>query len=227
MSDELMRTELPPLPRRLQHLPVVRGYPVPWFVAWIDGVPDFRISDRQKWHRAIRERRCWVCGEALGVHLAFVIGPMCGINRTTTEPPCHLACAVWSARACPFLARPHARRRDVDEAIEVHQPGGTPLLRNPGVTLIWITRTYRLFDDGRGNPLIEIGLADAVQWWAEGRAATREEVQRSVESGYPALLEVAEQQDAQQPDAGAVAELSRRALAFLSVYPRERAGADA
>ena len=219
--EESLRPELPTLPPRLRSLPLARGYPVPWFVAWIDGVPDFRISDRQKYARAIRERRCWVCGDRLGVHLAFVIGPMCGINRTTTEPPCHLDCADWSARACPFLARPHARRRDVDEAIETHHPGGIPLLRNPGVTLVWITRGYRLFDDGHGKPLIRIGLPEAVRWYAEGRPATRAEVQASVAGGYPALLDVAATQEAQEPRCGAVAELARLAGAFETLYPEE------
>lgn len=219
MPDELLRPDLPPLPRRIRQLPVVRGYPVPWFVAWIDGVPDFRISDREKFRRAIRARRCWVCGERLGVHLVFVLGPMCGINRTTTEPPCHLDCADWSARACPFLARPHARRREVEDALTVHHPGGVPLLRNPGVALLWITREYALFDDGHGRPLIRVGPPMAVRWYAEGRDATREEVAASIESGYPALLEMAETQDRDQPGAGAVDELARRALAFLSLYP--------
>ena len=216
-----IRPEIPPLPRRLRGLPVSRGYAVPWFVAWLDGAPDFRVSDPVKWRRAIRERRCWICGEALGVHLAFVIGPMCGINRTTTEPPGHLECAIWSAQACPFLTRPHARRREVDAADAI-SPGGIPILRNPGVTLIWTTRTYRLFDDGHGKPLIEIGLPEAVRWYAEGRLATRAEVAYSVDTGYPALLEVAAGQDAETPGIGAVAELERRMRAFVACYPPEQ-----
>src|SRR5215831_3288717 len=108
-----LRSELTELPRRLKALPVdARGYPVPWFVAWHDGVPDFRIADTAKWRRAVRERRCWVCGDRLGRYLAFVIGPMCGINRTTTEPPLHRECAEWSVMNCPFLVRPHAKRRE-------------------------------------------------------------------------------------------------------------------
>jgi hypothetical protein len=218
--SESLRPEVLPLPARVQQLPIARGYPVPWFVEWVDGVPDFRVMNRARWRRAIEERRCWICGGPLGVHLAFVLGPMCGINRTTTEPPCHAACAEWAARACPFLSRPHAHRRDLPpEQVNANQPG-LPLLRNPGVTLIWYTRVYSLFPDGHGNQLIEIGPADRVKWYAEGRPATREEVQHSIETGYPALLEVATQQDAAEPGAGAVAELSRRALAFIALYPR-------
>jgi hypothetical protein len=66
---------------------------VPWFVAWFDGKPEFRAMDGLKWIRAVREHLCWVCGGRLGVWQTFVLGPMCGINRTTVEPPCHLECA--------------------------------------------------------------------------------------------------------------------------------------
>jgi hypothetical protein len=38
-----LRPELTELPLRMRGLPLdERGYPVPWFVAWIDGKPEFR-----------------------------------------------------------------------------------------------------------------------------------------------------------------------------------------
>jgi LAGLIDADG-like domain len=88
------------VPDRLKKLPVYRGYPVPWFVDWIGDVPEFRAMDGDKWHLAINNKLCWVCGEQLGRFMTFVVGPMCGINRTTSEPPCHLECAQWSVRNC-------------------------------------------------------------------------------------------------------------------------------
>lgn len=221
MTGDALRPDLPPLPDRVRRLPIARGYPVPWFVAWIDGAPDFRVAGTDKFRRAVRERRCWICGDRLGRHLAFVIGPMCGINRTTTEPPCHLECADWSARACPFLARPQAKRRDHEALrLELDAPMvGLPILRNPGVTLIWVTREYRVFDDGRGHPLLRLGEPDRVFWYAEGRAATRAEVSASIVSGLPALQAVAEEQDAQAPGTGAAAALARLAADFERLYP--------
>lgn len=189
------RPELGTLPERIAKLPVHRGYPVPWFVDWTDGEPEFRAMDPDKWRRAVRDRVCWVCGEPLGKYLAFVIGPMCGVNRTTTEPPCHLDCAEWSARFCPFLSRPHMVRRE-DDAINAArflvQGAGLPILRNPGVACVWITLTYTTFRDPRNRPLIELGEPVNVRWFAEGRKASRAEVNASIESGMPALREMAD-----------------------------------
>ena len=148
MNTIPLRTDLPPIPLRMRSLPVFRGYPVPWFVEWIEQPdktrePDFRITDGRKMARAHREKRCWVCGELLGIRLAFVIGPMCAINRISGEPPAHRDCAEFSAQACPFLSTPKERRR------EDRLPPGvvfseTGLKRNPGVAMVWITREYRV-----------------------------------------------------------------------------------
>lgn len=192
-----LRPELEPLPLRMRHLPVdSRGYPTPWFVPIINGEPEFRAASAPKWKQAVVEYRCWICGDKLGVHLAFVAGPMCGINRASGEPPAHLDCARWSARNCPFLARPHSKRRE-DEAFSeatVGPMGGDMLRRNPGVVLIWRTRGYRVIRDGKGGQLIEMGPADATEWWCEGRPATRDEVAVSIADGLPMLMDLARQQ---------------------------------
>jgi hypothetical protein len=135
---------------RIQALPLdpERGYPVPWFVQWFDdanqptecgiGHPDYRVVDTRKMALAVRQRRCWICGGILGKYMAFTIGPMCALNRVSAEPPSHQDCAIFSAKACPFLTRPHMRRRDhIPDGIT--SPAGVMLTRNPGVTLVWTT----------------------------------------------------------------------------------------
>lgn len=43
------------LPRRMAELPTDHiGRPVPWFVAWIDGKPDFRVIGPGKLQSALR-----------------------------------------------------------------------------------------------------------------------------------------------------------------------------
>lgn len=216
-----IRSDLEALPLRLRKLPIdARGYPVPWFVAWVDGpdgpetVPEFRAMDPRKWRRAVKERLCWVCGEPLGRWLVFPIGPMCSITRTIAEPPSHLECAEWSVRNCPFLSQPKMVRREDGLPADVEAPGGLAILRNPGVMCLWVTRSFEVFDAGGGKPLITIGNPDRVMWWCEGRAATREEVDASVTSGYPNLLTAAR---ADGPFA--VAELDKRARAAQQYFP--------
>ena len=188
-----VRPEFEPMPGRMTSLPVDdRGYPVPWFVAWVDGKPEFRAMDPTKFVRAIREKLCWVCGQRLGVNVCFVAGPMCGINRTSSEPPSHLECARWSARNCPFLSNPRMCRREDELTNEMKENvAGIAIRRNPGVAMLWITRQYEIFPDGKGRYLIQMGEPQSVEWWAEGRAATQEEVQASIDSGLPNLEAVA------------------------------------
>ena len=212
-----LRPELEPLPSRMQDLPVdERGYPVPWFVDWLDGKPEFRAMSPKKWVKAVNEKLCWVCGERMGRFMTFLIGPMCGINRTTAEPPCHLECARWSARNCPFLNNPEAIRR-VDEIVGQSGKciGGFAIQRNPGVALLWTTKTYSVFPDSKGGYLITVGDPEVVEFWKEKRPATRAEIQHSIAGGLPALVAMAMQ------EAGAMKMLEEMRGAFDKYLPLE------
>jgi hypothetical protein len=185
------RPDLPPLPARMSKLPLdARGYPVPWFVAFIDGKPDFRIIRENGLSLAHNNKRCWLCGGSMGVHKAFLIGPMCGINRTIAEPPSHRECAEYAVKACPFLTRPLAVRNERD--LGDHQmPAGEMIKRNPGVTLLWVTKEYRPFRAGNGW-LFRLGEPTHLSFWREGRAATRPEIDESITTGIPLLMEPAQ-----------------------------------
>ena len=73
--------------------------------------------------------------------------------------------------------------------------GGTAVMRNPGIAMLWTTKEYSVFDDGNGGRLIHMGAPLGVQWYAFGRIATRQEVLDSIESGYPTLATIALQQE--------------------------------
>lgn len=185
---------LPHMPTPIAQLPRdERGYPVPWFVAWENGKPTFPVADGHKWHLAVRNKLCWVCGKKLGPMMAFVIGPMCGVTRTSPEPPCHIDCALFSAKACPFLTKPKMKRMTLDDTRYKDLPG-IPIKRNPGCCGVWVTKSYETFPSYTGGELIEMGQPTVVHWFAEGREATRDEILESIESGLPPLREIAEQE---------------------------------
>lgn len=183
-----MSQPLPTIPHRMTKLPLdYRGFPIPWFVAVLEnGERDFRVADAAKRQRAIAHDLCWVCGEKLGRFKAFVIGPMCVVNRVTSEPPCHLDCAEFSAKACPFLSRPRMRRNEKDLP-DGHGAPGIALTRNPGCTCVYVTNKYKPFAVENGW-LIRLGEPTNLGWFAEGRPADRAQVMASIESGYPLLL---------------------------------------
>src|ERR1700722_4832356 len=135
---------LPPLPDRIAKLPKSpRGYPVPWFVSWIDGLPEFRMVRPEKIHIAAKNRLCWICGEKMGKASAFVIGPMCAVNHNNAEPPSHPECAEFAVKACPFMLRPNMGRGGDGRTRELgRDPAGVAIKRNPGVMAIWVTKTW-------------------------------------------------------------------------------------
>lgn len=185
------------IPVRMRNRPVARnGFPVPFFVTTKDkeGEWDFRATERKTYVDAHNRQVCWVCGQLLGRYRTFVIGPMCAVNRTTSEPPCHRDCAEWSARVCPFMVNPRMRRNTVDVPDGYGElKVGIPLERNPGVIMLWHTERgkYRAFTVKNGFMYrLEVDPVD-VGWYSHGGPASREEVMASVNSGLPALWRVA------------------------------------
>ena len=165
------------------------GFPIPWFAANVDGQLDIRVASAERHQQALRERRCWVCGERWKAPW-FVIGPMCAVNRNTAEPPCCEACARFSVKYCPFLTKPAMRRNERD------LPGGaqwseTGLKRNPGGVVLW-SSSYLPYRIGT-ETLIRLGDPVAVEWFSKGAPIGRAEAQALVDAGAPALREVAEQ----------------------------------
>lgn len=192
-----------------------KGRPVPWFVAWVDGKPEFRAMDAKKFLRAITEKRCWVCGEPLGINIVFVIGPMCAINRISSEPPSHFECALFSVQACPFLTKPHMVRRENDLPEGIHA-AGIMVRRNPGVTLLWATQNYRVVQVNNGY-LLQVGDPFAVQCFSEGREATKDEIRQSIESGLPNLLAAADMEKTEEDRAAARKQTEERKSAAYAL----------
>jgi hypothetical protein len=199
-----LRHDVQPPPRFMQHLPIdKRGYPVPAFVEWINGEPEFRAMNPRFLVKAINQRLCWTCGQPLFSEEVFVIGPMCAVNRISSEPPSHRECAVYAATNCPFLSKPQmVRRKDGLPADFGKNAAGVMIERNPGVTLLYYTRRHRVTpsphvpDKGvHAGILFELGRPFKTEWYAHGRPATRAEVLESIESGAALLRDAAEKHD--------------------------------
>lgn len=164
-------------------------------------------------------QRCWICGHTRGSFASFVIGPMCAVNRVSSEPPSHRDCAIYAAQVCPFLTRPKMKRNEkgleadcYNEDGSMKVTGGYSIKRNPGVTLVWTTRDWEVIRVHNGY-LIQVGDPTETLWFAKGQPATRQEVMDSIDSGLPLLAEMAQ---AEGPDAVAeLNRLTRRALTYL------------
>ena len=144
---------------------------------------------------------------------------MCGINRTSSEPPNHASCAEWAVKACPFLAVPK-RLRDERDLPPQAGMAGIGITRNPGVSMLWETKKYETWRPERGGNgiLFDIGepVPYGVDWFCEGRAATRAEVVHSVETGLPILLKQAAVDGAE-----ACFDLGRKTERFMALLPPE------
>lgn len=168
-----------------------RGFPIPKFVRWFDGEPDFRVMDNHHLVACINHGKCWICGEQLGAYKAFTIGPMCCINRVSAEPPSHYECALFAVYNCPFLSRPLAKRGDLSDIKEPTSTAGYMIERNPGVACIWITRSFKWFREGTGV-LFKLGDPERCEFFAKGRRAYLHEIDDSVRTGLPILEKAAQ-----------------------------------
>lgn len=215
MTESPYRAGLSPIPARLRKRPIERGYPVPWFCEKVGDHWDFRIVDGRKFRPAIDQQLCWICGGKLGGYKAFTIGPMCAINRTISEPPSHRDCATFAIRACPFLNQRESRRNAANLPDGVNAPAGDGIDRQPGVSLLWITKGYRVMQVENGI-LFKIGDPTAVEWFREGRPALRSEIMESIDSGYPILLAAAK-----EDGSAAVRELETARDRAMALLPKE------
>lgn len=176
-----------PIPDRMKTLPIDdRGFPVPWFVPWFNNKWEFRGMDSEKFRAAIKYRRCWMCGQPLGKFLTFAIGPMCMVNRNISEPPSHLTCVEYGVKACPFLTQPKMRRNEKD--LPKGHIAGMGIMDNPGLTVLWTTLSYHAWKPPGGGVLFEIGDPKHIEYYTEGRRATKQEVLDILKERIPKLM---------------------------------------
>lgn len=92
-------------PPALAARPQFKGMPIPYNVE-IDasGVPDFRVTNPERWRECVTKGKCGLCGQPRGKVLWLLGGPLCAVNRLFFDPPMHLACLLYAVQVCPFIA---------------------------------------------------------------------------------------------------------------------------
>jgi len=218
-----------PIPERMLSLPFSEkwGLPVPFFVdkeyRTPEGEYEFRMAGKDAWVTCVNKDLCWCCGGKLGTYRTFGIGPMCALNRLAGDPPGHRECMEYAVKVCPFMINPDYARRQKDRPPQEMQAAvpGNMIARNPGVALLWTctTKNYHLEKVANGWLFRLSGEPHHLGWYAQGRAASREEVLASIESGYPILLKLAQEQEAEEPHLRCVKHLEQQREKALLLIP--------
>lgn len=153
-----------PMPPQIAALPRHEsGYPIPYFVAWVDGRPDLKLLDQAKQIRCAKFRLCGICGQPVGYWIAFIGGPLTVANRVCTDPGMHEECARYAIAVCPFMARPNARRAAHHHPLSEAGPGH--VAERPERTALYITRQYTPFTPDSRNILLRLAPAKRIEWF--------------------------------------------------------------
>lgn len=150
-----------------------RGFPIPWFVCPVEeGDPDFRVIRPFGASEAVRRKICWICGEPLGVHKAFVIGPLSALQKESMEPPCHRECAEYAMATCPFIAHANMQRSPRPHEQEVVIAAAVAP-ENPGMYCLWVTKSFDVKMVNAQTPsgdgvAFRLGEPDTLIWYRGG-----------------------------------------------------------
>lgn len=145
------------IPAFLSHLKVNgAGYPIPYFVAYNNGVPDFRLLDARKQLLCIEHKTCSICGKKLfkGAYY-FIGGPMGYTNKISTDPPMHRQCAEYSLNTCPHLHLQKAHRRENGVEDLIAQQGQVMMDKPPMLLLIKSDKFEKFKDPDHPTTLIK------------------------------------------------------------------------
>lgn len=116
MNEVLMPPRIAALPRD------ARGFPVPWNILWVNGVPNFAINDSMKHIQAVTGCLCPICGESLGKWKWFVGGPKSAFdpNGWYIDLPGHVECIEYALQVCPYLSvRNYHRETPLIERVKI------------------------------------------------------------------------------------------------------------
>ena len=168
-----------PVPQRMAAMPKYRGFPVPFFAAVIDGVPDFRVADVSKKSQSAIKKLCWICGQKIRYpeKFCFVGGPISTHYRLFGDGPMHIECAEFSLKICPYLLHDNAKRAEFAKiaarfenkpGIVIEEPGHT--LDHPDWFYLCYAPSYEfLFVREVGHKVFQAEVFDQIDKWKNGK----------------------------------------------------------
>lgn len=160
------------MPDRIAALPRdARGYPIQVTAGkGTDGSVDFRAIDMIAWVRCIKTRRCGICGQPMGRHVAFVGGPRSMQARAFMDVGMHLDCARYACQVCPFLAAPkfaYSRATPQLPGNDMHV-SNTVSTERPAYFGLGVATQYRVVPNGPDDVAILASEWVSTEWWKEG-----------------------------------------------------------
>lgn len=118
-----MKNLIGEIPIFLKHLPVYRGYPVPYFVPKDEnGVYQLKYASAEKMNNCLSYHKCCVCFKPLAnKDYWFISGPIGLESQTDSHPPMHQCCAEYSLKICPHLFFEKTHRTTDEEKAQTFQ----------------------------------------------------------------------------------------------------------
>jgi hypothetical protein len=128
------------IPKELQHLKIDgRGYPIPYFVPYVDGKPNFRFTSHIKIWKCVEENLCGICGKKLYKDYSYIITGVIGMgNRVSSDAAMHRVCAEFALVSCPHMFYEKAERKE-------NKPGIQPYLITDKVGEVMLVRCKTKF----------------------------------------------------------------------------------
>lgn len=149
-----------------------RGYPIPWMVQLdAHGLPDFRVTNADRWVLAVKAKLCAMCGDPLGRHLAFIGGPVSFRTRLFTDLPMHKECGLYAIQVCPFLAAPsfrYATTLPSMDGVRTELQTTEMVPTRPDRFFIATTHRYEVIQTSEGSVLAQAAPWEWFQWWRHG-----------------------------------------------------------
>lgn len=155
-----------------------RGFPIPYFTHYEDGSPDLRVADGRKQVECRDGQKCWVCGQSNDGDKAFIGGIMSYRNRTYSDAPSHVECAIFSAKHCPHLNGSLKKRRTNDLPDGSVTPVGMIEARPENVIVV-VTNDFLYF---RQIGLFRVAVVDRCVCFNGGERLPRSKVQKLLRS---------------------------------------------